>query len=842
MLKKTLLRSLNILKISTWVTALIALALLAIVAFFILFPQTIKGQIENRLSQVSGLDIDIENISLEFHENDLFLAVKELQISADGLKPIAKIDVFRWNVNLKALYEGIEIPGHLDINELSIDTSYIDEYVGIINTDGILSNIGISGLLALKSLSINRTKLIGEQSLDLAPMELKRNDQKISLSMRDESIFSSSQVPKLSSSVRINTSIDVAKAREQREAVIPFSINNEDFNLSAQVKIFNQQDKVYLDFESYIDKIEVSKISQNIPESLADSKGAQWIEKVLTDGLLTDIMLTTRFNMSGEIESPNTKFSANLSDATISANSKWPSIENINAKVNFSNDYLKIVGNQASVEDIDLSYLSITTKDFNQPDATLSLNARFNSQSEKVEEFIRQSSVSEKIKSYLEEFELRGKLWGNVNIVAPLQKEDEKKLKLSFDMFASDNALSLLDGKLKIDDFNSQISYNDGLIRTKGKGLIGEELFQISLNPKDWIDEQKTGVRVKLSHLETATDAYISKNVNEEWNSTISAENLYAKVAILIDDEGKYLVSLDDLNVSSADSIDNWNLSPKIFPSLHLSAKNSKINDKEIPNFEADLINHEYVMEIKNLVFENIGLSDEDLVFNGSWLNGKTALRAKASSDNLSSFLDKFGIDEPVIGGGFNVDLRLYCDCQPWEVSLEKTTGYMQADVAEGVFTNQDPNLFKLLSYINLESIANRLRLNRDELREQGYVYDQINAKLLFNKGIAKVDYFLVESEESDIELTGSVDVIKKDYNLAANVQPAIADTIPLATYLAGGGLAGLGVWAADKMLFGGEVISGLLDNAIEVTFVISGPWSEPVIEKLDGVKVFYDK
>ena len=838
MLKKTLLRSLNILKISTWVTALIALALLAVVAFFILFPQTIKGQIENRLSQVSGLDISIEKISLEFQENELLLAVKELQVSAEGLKPIAKIDVLRWNVDLRALYEGIEIPGHLDINELSIDTSYIDEYVGIINTDGVLSNIGISGLLALKSLSINRTKLIGEQSLDLAPMDLKRNEQKISLSMRDESIFSSSQVPKLSNAVRINTSIDVAKAREDREAVIPFTINNEDFNLSAQVKIFNEQDQVYLDFESYIDQIEVSKISQNIPDSLADSKGARWIETVLTDGLLTDIMLTTRFNMSGEIEAPNTKFSANLSDATISASEKWPSIKNINAKVNFSNDYLNIVGNQASVEDIELSYLSITTRDFNEPDATLSVNARFNSQSEEVETFIRQSSVSEKIKSYLDEFDLKGRLWGNVNMVAPLQRDNEQKLKLSFDMFASDNVLTLLDGKIKVDEFNSQISFNDGLIKTKGKGLIGRELFQISLNPKEWINEQKTGARVKLSHLETATDVYIRRNVNEEWDSVVSSESLDAKISVSTDDKGKLLVAVSDLNVSSADSIENWKLSPKLFPSLHLSAKNSKVNDKEIPNFEADLVNHEYVMEIKNLVFENIGLSDEDLVFNGSWLNGKTALRAKASNDNLSTFLDNFGVDEPVIGGSFNVDLRLYCDCQPWEVSLEKITGYMQADVAEGVFTNQDPNLFKLLSYINLESIANRLRLSRDELREQGYVYDQINAKLLFNQGVAKVDYFLVESEESDIELTGSVDVIKRDYNLAANVQPALADTIPLATYLAGGGLAGLGVWAADKMLFGGEVISGLLDNAIEVTFIISGPWSEPVIEKLDGVKV----
>jgi len=838
MLKKTLLRSLNILKISTWVTALIALALLAVVAFFILFPQTIKGQIENRLTDVTGLDIGIEKISLEFQENELLLAVKDLQISSEGLKPIAKIDVLRWNVDLKALYEGIDIPGHLDINELLIDTSYIDEYVGIINTDGVLSNIGISGLLAIKSLSINRTKLIGEQSIDLAPMELKRNEQKISLSMRDQSIFSSSQVPKLGSSVTINTSIDVAKAREEREAVIPFSINNEDFNLSAQVKIFNQQDEVFLDFESYIDQIDVTKISQNIPESLVDSKAVEWIEAVLTKGLMTDIMLTTRFNMSGEIESPNTKFSANLNDATINADPNWPSIENINAKVNFSNDYLKIVGNQASVEDIDLSYLSITSRDFNQPDSTLSLNARFNSESMKIEEFIKKSSVSEKIKSYLDEFELKGKLWGNINMIVPIKRDNDQKLKLSFDMFASDNSLSLLDGKLKIDEFNSQILYSDGLIRTKGRGLIGEELFQISLNPKDWVDEQKPGLRVKLSHLKTATDAYFIQSGNEQWSSTISSENINAKIGILTDDEGKYLVNLNDLNVTNLDSIDKWELSPKIFPSFHLSSKNSKVNDQEIPNFEADLINHEYVMEIKNLVFENIGLTDEDLVFNGSWLNGKTALRAKASNDNLSSFLEKFGVDEPVIGGGFNVDLRLYCDCQPWEVSMEKITGYMQANVAEGVFTNQDPNLFKLLSYINLESIANRLKLSRDELREQGYVYDQINAKLLFNQGVAKVDYFLVESEESDIELTGSVNVIKRDYNLAANVQPALADTIPLATYLAGGGLAGLGVWAADKMLFGGEVMSGLLDNAIEVTFIISGPWSEPIIEQIEGVKV----
>ncbi|MDC1449699.1 DUF3971 domain-containing protein [Candidatus Thioglobus sp.] len=838
MLKKTLLRSFNVLKISTWLAAFIAFALLAVVAFFILFPQTIKGSIEDRLSQVSGLSVSIDKISLEFQDNELILAVRNVEIYAEGLEPIASIDVLRWDANLIALYRGIEIPGHIDVNELLIDTSSIDEYVSIINTDSVLSSLGLSGLLALKSLSINQTKLIGDQSVELAPIEITRNKQKVSLSMRDQTIFTSPKVPKLGSIVNISSTIDVSKAREDRIAVIPFSLKNEDFSLSAQLKIFTQQEKVYLEFESYIDQIEVSKINQNIPDILANTEGARWINDVLTEGVLTDIKLTTRFNMSGDLEAPNTKFSANLLGAKINVSSDWPSIEELDAKVTFSNDYLKIVGNKASMKGIDLSYLSITTRDFNQPNAVLSLNGRFSSQSKKIAKFITQSQVPLKIKSYFDEFELNGKLWGNVNLIVPLQKTNGQKTKIAFDMFASENSLTLLSGKLKVDEFSSQLSFSDGLIRTKGKGLIGGELFQISLNPKEWIDDQDNNFRVKLSHLDSETNFYVTKNLANQWDSVIESDNLQANTSLIINQNGNYFVNLKDLNVENFENVDAWKLTPNMFPSFHLSSKNAKFNGKTIPNLEVDLVNNEDVMEIKNLIFENIGLSNEDLIFNGNWLNGKTVLRAKASNDNLSNFLTKFGVDEPVIGGSFNVDLRLYCDCEPWQVSMKKVSGFMKADVEKGVFTNQDPSLIKLLSFINLESIANRLRLSRSELREQGYVYDQINAKLLFEDGVAKVDYFLVESEESDIELTGSVDLIKRDYNLAANVQPSIADTIPIATYFAGGGLAGLGVWAADKVLFGGKVIGELLDNVVEITFMISGPWSDPIIEKLDGVKV----
>lgn len=838
MLKKTLLRSLNILKISTWITAFIALAILLVIAFFVMFPQTIKGSLEDQLSQVIGLDVEIDKLSLEFQDNELLLAVKNLEISSKDLEPIASIDVLRWNVDLLALYQGIEIPGHIDINELIIDVSSINNYVSIINTDNILSSIGLTRLLALKSLSIDKTRLIGDQSLELAAIELKRNKERLTLSMRDQSLFSNSQIPKLGSALNINTTIDVTKATEDRVAVIPFSLKNEDFNLSAQLKIFNQQDRVYLEFESYIDEIEVSKINQNLPSALANTAAALWLDQVIDKGFLTDISLTTRFNMSGDLDRPNTKFSANLSNANLNLDSKWPSISDLNAKVNFSNDYLRLTSNKAQIDGIDLSYLSITSKDFNMEGSELSVNTRFNSQSKKVSEFIKQSNVPSRFKNYLNEFELEGRLWGNLNLVVPLKNDSNQNPKITFDMYASDNKLSLLNGSLLINEFNSQISFNNGLIQTKGKGLIGNELFQLSLNPKDWITDENAKFKLKLSHLETKTDAYIAKKSINEWHTIIDSDILKSNINLVIEKDGSYDVQLTDSKILNLEGINNWKLYPDFFPSFHLNSSDAKVNGKTIPNFDVDLISHNNVMEIKNLTFENIGLSNDDLVFNGSWFNGRTILRAKATNNNLSDFLLKFKVNEPVIGGAFNADLRLYCDCEPWEVSTKKVSGFMKAKVEKGVFTNQDPNLLKLLSYINLESIADRLRLSRTELRDQGYVYDQINAKFLFNDGVAKVDYFLVESEESDIELTGFVDLIKQDYNLAANVQPSIADTVPLATYLAGGGLAGLGVWAADKVLFGGEVFGELLDNVVEITFVISGPWSNPIIEKLDGVKV----
>ena len=161
MVTKNILRGFNLIKISTWLTAIVSLLLLSVVAFFVSFPQIMKEPIEDRLSQMSGLEVSINRVALEFHDNELVLAVHDVDVGAKGLDPIASIDVLRWDADLIALYKSTEIPGRIDINELTLNNASIEKYISNLNAESVFSSSSLSGLMALEMLSVKKTTING---------------------------------------------------------------------------------------------------------------------------------------------------------------------------------------------------------------------------------------------------------------------------------------------------------------------------------------------------------------------------------------------------------------------------------------------------------------------------------------------------------------------------------------------------------------------------------------------------------------------------------------------------------------------------------------------------------
>ncbi len=839
MLTNNILRGFNLLKISTWLTAVVSLLLLSVVAFFVSFPQIMKEPIEDRLSQMSGLEVSINRLALEFHDNELVLAVHGVDVGVKGLEPIASIDVLRWDADLIALYKSTEIPGRIDINELTLNNSSIEKYILNLNADSVFSSSSLSGLLALEMLTVNKTIISGEKIHQLAPIELVRDEQKITLSMDNQEVYSGAVIPEIGNTVNIKTSIDVARAKADRLAVIPFTIKNEDFTLSAQLRIFSQQDKVYLEFQSYINSIDVEKIHQNIPKTLAKTKSAGWLDRALIEGKLSDIMLTTRFIIGGKSEEPITKFSANLENAKFSVDSAWESITELNAKITLSNNYVQLVGENAKIDTLNVDYINLSAENFDKPNAKIKGHARITSTSEEITDFLERSPVSDKLKNFIGKFELSGNLSGNVNILAPFERKGSEGVVVDFDAYVKDNTLSIPELNTYVEKYNSTISYHNKILKTKGRGQIANKEFELSINPDEWIGKKDSPFRIAIDLVDKSINAYISKQTGMNWRAQIESNNLQVGVNLLRKKDDMPVVELDNLVVKTIDgNLGLWRFSPQDFSSFHLRSKGAEINGKSVPDLEVDLINKGDVMEINNLTLKDVGISNKDLIFNGNWLEGRTVLRAKASHSNLSDFLVKLGVEKSVSGGVFSTDLRLYCECEPWEVTIPKISGFISTEIEEGVVTNEDPTFFNLLSYINLATIADRLRKPRSALRKQGFVYKRVDVDLIVENGKARVSNFDLESEESGVKMSGYVDLIDRTYNLQAIVTPSIAGTIPLATYLAGGGLAGLGVWAADKLLFGGEIIESFFDKMIELTYEITGPWTEPNIVRLPGVTV----
>jgi uncharacterized protein YhdP len=137
---------------------------------------------------------------------------------------------------------------------------------------------------------------------------------------------------------------------------------------------------------------------------------------------------------------------------------------------------------------------------------------------------------------------------------------------------------------------------------------------------------------------------------------------------------------------------------------------------------------------------------------------------------------------------------------------------------------------------LNIRSIAKRFKLDVADLTDKGFAYDSIDAKITLLNSQATIDNFQLEASSSSINLVGQSNIIDESYDIEAKVTPAIGDAVPAATYLAGGGLVGLGVWLIDEQLFDGKLIDKIVDQVVEFKYKITGSWDEPTIKNISTI------
>ncbi|SHN94078.1 FIG006388: Possible exported protein, partial [bacterium endosymbiont of Bathymodiolus sp. 5 South] len=404
------------------------------------------------------------------------------------------------------------------------------------------------------------------------------------------------------------------------------------------------------------------------------------------------------------------QFSSQLKALELKFDADWEPLKKLNASLELDGKRMTVMVHDSKLNNMALNAIKIQIDDISQQDLDAKVTGKINTQSERLVEFLKRAPLDKSIHEMLNSINLSGRVNGDMHSVIPL---DERELILDIDLSLKDNRLSVLDDKVVIEGYNSKLAFHHNKITATGSGKIRGKLFDIRINPNNKADDHERIFGVELIDSSSGFKAYITKQLDQSWRGRVESKSAKGNVAVFPNEKGIPNVRLLGLKVISLDAIKgNWKITPEDFPSMHLSAKNIRINEDIFPDFSVKLVSKDSVLSINNLQFEGFGVSKKVLSFKGAWDGKHTQLSAKAKGKNLAEFLQRLKVKEKVTGGEFDFDVSLACECAPWNMNYQDITGHLDINVKKGVFTDQDPNIGRILSLLNIKSIAKRLSLN----------------------------------------------------------------------------------------------------------------------------------
>jgi len=274
--------------------------------------------------------------------------------------------------------------------------------------------------------------------------------------------------------------------------------------------------------------------------------------------------------------------------------------------------------------------------------------------------------------------------------------------------------------------------------------------------------------------------------------------------------------------------------SVKQIPALDIVADNFELFGKKMGRLElvADNVRASATREwrISKLSMVN---DDAELKATGKWEFREGAsmsnLNYTLSFANAGNLLARYGFPGAVRGGKGRMEGDLSWKDQPFSLDIPSLSGQFKLDVESGQFLKIDPGAAKLLAVLNLQALPRRLSLDFRDVFSEGFAFDGINGAATITNGVARTENFKMRSTSATVLIDGSADIARETQDLRVIVLPEInAGAASVVYALAVNPLIGVGTFLAQLFL------REPLIRAFTFEYRITGPWSEPVVTKVD--------
>jgi len=380
------------------------------------------------------------------------------------------------------------------------------------------------------------------------------------------------------------------------------------------------------------------------------------------------------------------------------------------------------------------------------------------------------------------------------------------------------------EGFIRIEGSSEQIDLDgwvdvviDGAIEGKGLGGLELETGRMEAGQLVFLDRLFSDVTVEFNVVENDVKA------------SFSGEDIDGKVSFTRRGSGPPSLSAEFERLALADPISSgmeMDSDPADLPALHLYVKSFRYAGVELGETRI-----EAYPTPTGFHFEKVEAASDQLTVNasGDWSledhRHRSNFDIRMTSESLGGFLQSMDISSSMAGGQTMVRFSAWWPGSPAKFALSRLNGEVEFTVLQGNITDANTGTGRLLGLLSIQSLPKRLALDFRDVFDSGFSFDEASGTFAMENGMASTDDVLLESSAATISISGSTDLVEKQYDQLLTIKPGLGNTLPIIGAIA----AGPGGAAAGLALQG--LLQEQLGEATQVQYTISGSWDEPVIE-----------
>jgi len=287
--------------------------------------------------------------------------------------------------------------------------------------------------------------------------------------------------------------------------------------------------------------------------------------------------------------------------------------------------------------------------------------------------------------------------------------------------------------------------------------------------------------------------------------------------------------------LAKAEAAPDKNIDPRKLPLANITIKALLMDGNNYGNWSLQLRPND-----KGVVVDNISgsirgvtvsgadgeISGAQLIWQNTPMGVQTRFIGTLSAVDMAEVLRAWGKPDTLESKAAQYRADLVWPGSPQDFKLVNVSGDMSISIEKGSFkrdASAGDGLLRLMSILNFDTLARRLRFDFSDLYKSGLAYDTINGKVRFNQGtLVFEEPLVVRTPSSGMQMAGSIDLRNETINTRLVATLPVAGNMTFYAALATGLPAAAGIYIVSK-LFKKQV-----DQATSVSYTIKGSWDEP--------------